>query len=191
MGRVRRHCDAVTAFMFQPKAQDPRHNLLTHHPKELKFKSKCLLLFFASFFFVMTSLQHCAPTEDWIVFSAHWVLLMCRSSIKLYVICLLKSTWFNELFKRGYCPISYFTALNLAKCFSIHIPVSFMSWLTREEDQVNISWWSLSSGLQAFKQNFLVWQRNKKWIPWWSEKYVLTESLKMSASLKTCLIIQG
>ena len=51
MGRVRRHCDAVTAFMFQPEAQDPRHNLLTHHPKELKFKSKCLLLFFASFFF--------------------------------------------------------------------------------------------------------------------------------------------
>ena len=49
MGRVRRHCDAVTAFMFQPKAQDPRHNLLTHHPKELKFKSKCLLLFFARF----------------------------------------------------------------------------------------------------------------------------------------------
>ena len=27
MGRVRRHCDAVTAFMFQPKAQDPRHNV--------------------------------------------------------------------------------------------------------------------------------------------------------------------
>ena len=26
MGRVRRHCDAVTAFMFQPKAQDPRDN---------------------------------------------------------------------------------------------------------------------------------------------------------------------
>ena len=49
MGRVRRHCDAVTAFMFQPKAQDPRHNLLTHQTKELKFKSKCLLLFFARF----------------------------------------------------------------------------------------------------------------------------------------------
>ena len=121
-------------------------------------------------FLVMTSIQYCAPTEDWIVFSAYWVLLMCRTSMKLYVICLLKSTWFNELFKRGNCPISYFTALNLANCLPIHFPVSFMSRLTREEDQVNISWWSLSSGLQAFKQNFLVWQKNKKWIPWWSEK---------------------
>ena len=102
-----------------------------------------------------------------------------------------KIHWFNGLFKRGYCPISYFTALNLANCLSIHFPVSFMSWLTREEDQVNISCWLLSSGLQAFKQNLLVWQRNMKWKPWWSEKYVLTESLKMSASLKTCLLLQG
>ena len=94
-------------------------------------------------FLVMTLLQYCTPTEDWNVFSAYWDLLMCRTSIKLYVICLLKSIWFNELFKRGYCPISYFTALNLANCLSFHFPVSFMSWLTREEDQVNISWWLL------------------------------------------------
>ena len=140
MGRVRRHCDAVTAFMFQPEAQDPRHNLLTHQTQELKFKSTCLLLLFARFSCFITVHQQRIESYSW---RSERVLLMCRTLLKLYVICLLKSIWFNELFKRGYCPISYFTALNLANCLSFHFPVSFMSWLTREEDQVNISWWLL------------------------------------------------
>ena len=66
MGRVRRHCDAVTAFMFLPKAQtqDPRDNPSDPSDQRTEILKANVCCYSLRGFLVMTSIQYCAPTED-------------------------------------------------------------------------------------------------------------------------------
>ena len=52
MGRVRRHCDAVTAFMFQPKAQtqDPRDNPSDPSDQRTEILKANICCYFARFY---------------------------------------------------------------------------------------------------------------------------------------------